>query len=119
MNLKNKIHTIYLEYLLCLQLKKIGIPQQHASAYWNKTDKQVYQADRVTKFKGWESIFTAALTAEDLQQYLPSGSKIEKLTHGVFSATHPAYSFSGVAPQLAGSIARFMIHLHKHGKLKI
>lgn len=119
MNLKNKLHPICLDLATSLALKRIGVPQDNAAFYWPKGERQPFPADRITRFKGWQTHFTAAFTAEELQQYLPTGSKIEKLTHGMYSATHPAYTFSGIAPQLAGSIARFMIHLNKQGKLKL
>ena len=118
MNIKNKHNAICLDYAASLAMKRIGIPQDTAAFYWPKGENRPFPADRVTRFKGWESHFTAAFTAEELAVYLPAGAKIEKLSRGVFSVSHPSLTFSGVGT-LAGSIARFLIHLHKKGKLKI
>jgi hypothetical protein len=70
-NIKNKYHSIYLDYKNSLMLKRIGYPQEGASAYWFINDKQVYPADRVAKSKGWGKLFIAAPSDAELNAILP------------------------------------------------
>lgn len=94
MNMKNRMHTIYLDFAQCLALKKMGMPQDGAPAYWSKADKQVYPADRVAKFKGWENQFIAAYTGDDLNQYIPKYTTIEYTEPPVVKMRNPRYKIS-------------------------
>jgi len=67
-------------------LKKIGFRQDLAPAYWFNNDKQVYPADRIAKFKGWEKSYTAAIAGDALNIFLPVGATVTKTLKNLYEA---------------------------------
>lgn len=86
MNIKNKYHNVYLDYVSCLMLKKLGFTQENATAYWFKNDKQVYTADKVAKFKGWDKVYIRAVSGNELHWFFPAGTIFTKKLKHLWSA---------------------------------
>lgn len=96
MNIKNKYHSVYLDYASCLMLKKLGFPQENATAYWFKNDKHVYTADKAAKFKGWDKVYIRAITGSELLAFMPAGIKCEKVLKYLWTAKFQQLQFSAI-----------------------
>ncbi len=119
MNTKNRQHSIYIDYSDCLALKRAGYPQLNSSAYWSNSDQQVHQADRVTKFKGWEKHFTAAVTGEELSAYIPVFTLIERPDAMQWRISNPRHKVTAYAYTEAEAKVKFIIQLVKNKAIKL
>ena len=119
MNRKNKQHTIYLDSASCMELKRLGYPQADASAYWHNSEKQIYTADRISKFKGWEKHFTAAVTEGELGVYIPPFTLIEKTTETNYRVTNPRHKVTSYASTEGEAKVKFIQQLVKNKSIKL
>lgn len=118
MNVINKTHTIYLDFAQCLSLKKSGMDQGSATAYWSKADKQLYPADRITKYKGWENQFIAAFTGDELNKYIPQYTTIEFTEPPLISIRNPRLKVTIKGIGEADAKVKFLHQLVKNNIIK-
>jgi len=119
MNTKNKQHTVYLDFALCSELKRLGFQQDSASAYWSITDKQLYPSDRLSKFRGWEKHFIAAVTEGELGIFIPVFTLIEKMTETNYRITNPRHKVTAYAATEGEAKVKFIQQLVKNKTLKL
>lgn len=119
MRVYNQHHRIYLDYKDCLALKRAGLPQDNASAYWSNSDQTVHQADRISKFKGWEKLFTAAVTGEELSTFIPVFTLIEKSDAKNWRISNPRHKVTANASTEAEAKVKFICTLVKNKAIKL
>jgi len=119
MNLKDKHHGIYLNYETSYKLKALGLPQDKAGAYWFRNDKKVYASERINKFRGWEKLYIAAVTGEELNRYLPVNTEIKKTGSQLYQVSLPLEKLSASGSTEGEAKAAFLKVLIKSGLTKI
>ncbi len=119
MNTKNKQHTIYLDYAACLILAKLGLPQEASSAYWSKNDGKIFQTESITKFKGWQKCFVAAVTGEELNQFIPQYTVIERSDPKNWKIHNARYKAVSHASTEGEAKVKFLATLVKNGSIKL
>ncbi|HMQ79181.1 MAG TPA: hypothetical protein PKE39_04355 [Ignavibacteria bacterium] len=119
MNIKQTQHNIYIAYPECVTLKRLGLPQGNSSAYWSNADQAVFTSERVAKFRGWEKHFTAAVTGDELNKFIPPFTLIEKPDANNYRITNPRYKVTANASTEAEAKVKFIAQLVKNKAIKL
>lgn len=119
MNYKNKNNSIYIDYKLSAEAFRAGLIPDVITAYWFRNDKQIYPADRITKFKDWDRFYIPAVTGDQLNEFIPKNTVILRVDNKLWKAELPLEKIFAVGNSEAEAKLNYLKKLINKKLIKI